>query len=57
MKAVVLPALKERLPLLRREKKMTQKQMAALMDCTEQHYQKIEYGQFCEKPAGVYHLS
>lgn len=44
MKAVVLPALKERLPLLRREKKMTQKQMAALMDCTEQHYQKIEYG-------------
>lgn len=41
---IVLPSFAERLKPLRNEKKVTQKQMAALLDCTEQHYQKIEYG-------------
>lgn len=41
---VILPSFAERIKLLRKEKKVTQKQMAALLDCTEQHYQKIEYG-------------
>lgn len=41
---IVLPSLAERLKPLRKEKKVTQKQMAVLLDCTEQHYQKIEYG-------------
>lgn len=27
-----------------KRKKMAQKEMAALLDCTEGHYQKIEYG-------------
>lgn len=41
---VVLPSFAERIKPLRQAKKVTQKQMAALLDCTEQHYQKIEYG-------------
>ena len=41
---VILPSIAERLKPLRKKKKITQKQMAALMNCTEQHYQKIEYG-------------
>ena len=40
----ILPSFSERLKPLRIEKKITQKQMAALLDCTEQHYQRIEYG-------------
>ena len=39
-----MPSLAERLKPLRKEKKITQRQMAELLDCTEQHYQKIEYG-------------
>lgn len=41
---VILPSFAERIKPLRKEKQVTQKQMAALLDCTEQHYQKIEYG-------------
>ena len=41
---VILPSLAERLKPLRKEKHCTQKQMANLLDCTERHYQKIEYG-------------
>ena len=44
MTEVILPGLAGRLKPLRNEKKMTQKEMAALLDCTEGHYQKIEYG-------------
>ena len=44
MTKVILPGLAGRLKPLRNEKKMTQKEMAALLDCTEGHYQKIEYG-------------
>lgn len=41
---IVLPSFAERIRLLRKEKKVTQRQMAELLGCTEQHYQKIEYG-------------
>lgn len=41
---LILPSVAERLKPLRKEKKITQRQMAELLDCTEQHYQKIEYG-------------
>lgn len=34
----------ERLKLLRKQKKLTQVQMSEVVGCTEQHYQKIEYG-------------
>lgn len=34
-----------RLKALRRQKKQTQKDMAALLGCTVSNYQKIEYGQ------------
>ena len=42
---IILPSLAERLKPLRKSKSMTQKAMAELLDCTERHYQKIEYGQ------------
>ena len=41
---MILPGLAERLKLLRKAKKLTQKQMGELLGCTERHYQKIEYG-------------
>ena len=41
---LILPSLAERLKPLRKEKKKTQKDMAALLGITERHYQKIEYG-------------
>jgi len=44
MNEIILPSIRERLKPLRKEKKVTQRQIAELMDCTEQHYQKIEYG-------------
>lgn len=34
-----------RLKALRRERKQTQKDMAALLGCTVSNYQKMEYGQ------------
>ena len=41
---IILPGFAERLKPLRKEKKVTQKQMAELLNCAEQHYQRIEYG-------------
>ena len=41
---VILPGIAKTLKPLRKGKRQTQKQMAALLGCTEQHYQKIEYG-------------
>ncbi|MCI9155851.1 MAG: helix-turn-helix transcriptional regulator [Lawsonibacter sp.] len=41
---IVLPSFAERIKPLRKSKQVTQRQMAELLDCTEQHYQKIEYG-------------
>jgi len=44
MNEIILPSIRERLKPLRKEKKVTQRQMAELLDCTEQHYQRMEYG-------------
>ena len=44
MGQIILPSFAERLKPLRKAKKVTQREMAELMDCAEQHYQKIEYG-------------
>lgn len=44
MSVVVLPGLKERLVLLRKAKNLKQREMAELLDCTVQHYQRMEYG-------------
>lgn len=44
MNEIILPGVRERLKPLRKEKGVTQKQMAELLDCTEQHYQRMEYG-------------
>lgn len=40
-----LTAFATRLKALRRERKQTQKDMAALLGCTVSNYQKMEYGQ------------
>lgn len=40
----VLPGLKERLVLLRKARNLKQREMAELLDCTVQHYQRMEYG-------------
>ncbi len=34
----------KRLQTLRKEKKLKQKEMAELLQCTERHYQRLEYG-------------
>ena len=41
---IILPSIAQRLKPLRKSRHMTQKAMAELLDCTERHYQKIEYG-------------
>lgn len=41
---IILPYLRERLKPLRKAKKVKQREMAELLGCTRQHYQKIEYG-------------
>ena len=41
---IVLPSFAERIKPLRKMKKMKQREMAELLDCTVQHYQRIEYG-------------
>ena len=41
---LILPSLAERLKPLRKGKGKTQKEMAELLQVTERHYQKIEYG-------------
>lgn len=40
----LLKIMGERLKELRESGNLTQKDMAALLDCTTSHYQKIEYG-------------
>lgn len=44
MNDIILPGVKERLKPLRKAKKLKQREMAELLDCTVQHYQRIEYG-------------
>lgn len=44
-KEVVLPGFSERIKELRKEKKLKQKDIAEILNCSESHYQKIEYGQ------------
>jgi len=39
-----MPKLSARLKELRQEKGVKQRDMAKLLDCTENHYQQIEYG-------------
>lgn len=41
---VILPIFSERLKMLRKEHRITQKSMAILLDKTERHYQAIEAG-------------
>lgn len=41
---ILLPGLSVRLKALRQEKRLKQVEMAAFLECTEGHYQKIEYG-------------
>lgn len=41
---IILPGVAKTLKTLRKGKNRTQKEMAELLDCTEQHYQRIEYG-------------
>lgn len=45
MREIILPSLAVRLKPLRKSKHLTQKEMGALLDCTDRHYQMIEYGQ------------
>lgn len=42
---LILPGVSQRLKPLRNSKGLTQKEMAALLGCTDRHYQKIEYGE------------
>lgn len=42
---IIMPGFSERIKLLRKERKLKQKDMAALLNCTDRHYQTIEYGQ------------
>ena len=41
---IKMPKFSERLKELRKEKRITQVEMAKLLECAENHYQKIEYG-------------
>ena len=41
---IILPSIAERLKPLRKNRKMTQAAMAELLECTDRHYQRIEYG-------------
>ena len=40
-----MPLFSARIKELRKERKLKQREMAALLECTERHYQRIEYGQ------------
>ena len=42
---IKMPKFSERLKELRKEKKITQVEMANILECAENHYQRIEYGQ------------
>lgn len=41
---IILPGIAQRLKPLRKAKGLTQVEMGKLLDCTDRHYQKIEYG-------------
>ncbi|MCI8304404.1 MAG: helix-turn-helix transcriptional regulator [Lawsonibacter sp.] len=41
---IILPSIAQRLSPLRKEKGLKQKEMAELLNCTVQHYQRMEYG-------------
>ncbi len=41
---IILPGIANTLGPLRKAKKLKQREMAELLDCTVQHYQRIEYG-------------
>ena len=41
---IVLPGVANTLGPLRKARKLKQREMAELLDCTVQHYQRIEYG-------------
>lgn len=41
---IILPGIAERLQPLRQEQNKTQQEMANMLECTVQHYQRIEYG-------------
>ena len=40
-----MPEFSERIKALRKEKGLTQVDMAELLNCKDRHYQRIEYGQ------------
>lgn len=40
-----MPVFSERIKALRKEKGLTQTNMAELLNCKDRHYQRIEYGQ------------
>ena len=42
---IIMPLFSARIKELRKERKLKQREMAALLECTERHYQCIEYGQ------------
>lgn len=42
---IIMPLFSARIKELRKERKLKQREMAALLECTERHYQRIEYGQ------------
>ncbi|MBS7218333.1 MAG: helix-turn-helix transcriptional regulator [Oscillospiraceae bacterium] len=42
---IILPSVAERLKPLRKSRGLTQMEMGRLLNCTDRHYQKIEYGQ------------
>ena len=41
---IILPGIAERLQPLRQEQNKTQQEMANMLECTVQPYQRIEYG-------------
>ena len=41
---IILPGIAERLQPLRQEQNKTQQEMANMLECTVQHYHRIEYG-------------
>lgn len=41
---VKLPKFSDRIKKLRKEKGLTQVEMAELLNCKDRHYQRIEYG-------------
>lgn len=57
MKEIILPSLAERLKSLRKSQHLTQKEMGALLNITDRHYQMIEYGQINVPSATIIFLA